>query len=702
MGLVAVATLCKVDVSFGYIGGLAGYFFTEPSMIALVLSSQFLSVVGWLFAVLLIRYSLKLLLCYQGWMFEARGKVTLKTKIWGVVTKIFCGKDPRLYSYQASLPRLPVPAVKDTIRRYLRSVRPLVDDPEYNSLVSLAQEFEATVGGRLQRYLTIKSWWSTNYVTDWWEQYVYLSGRGPIMVNSNYYGMDLIHIQPTPRQTSRAATVIHCLFAFRSILDKEKIKPIRVNGLVPLCSFQYERVFNTCRIPGVDIDQNVHQMDSRHIAVYHAGRWFKVFCYKHGTLLNPPEIEDQLEQILKDTASPSPGEEHLGALTAGERRPWAEARRDYFSSGLNKESLHVIEKSAFVLVLDDEAHPVNIDNPDTISAYGRSLLHGKCHNRWFDKSFQVIVFKNGRFGMNAEHSWADAPIMSHLTEEVLYEEFASFEYNEDGTCSGEITTTPHPPVRLKWNIPEKCIDTIQASLQTAQALASDVDLYVYPFRHFGKGLIKTFRMSPDAFIQLSLQLAHFKDKGHFSLTYEASMTRLFREGRTETVRSCTVESSDFVRSMLDDDKTDEERIELLKKAANQHVLGYKEAMTGKGIDRHLFCLYVVSKYLKIESQFLQKVLREPWRLSTSQTPHQQGMRLDINKYPDFISPGGGFGPVADDGYGVSYIICHEDTIMFHVSSKVSSPETSSKRFVKNIEKAMLSVRDLCEAAKKKK
>jgi len=29
------------------------------------------------------------------------------------------------------------------------------------------------------------------------------------------------------------------------------------------------------------------------------------------------------------------------------------------------------------------------------------------------------------------------------------------------------------------------------------------------------------------------------------------MTRLFREGRTETVRSCTVESCAFVRSMDD-------------------------------------------------------------------------------------------------------------------------------------------------------
>jgi len=40
-----------------------------------------------------------------------------------------------------------------------------------------------------------------------------------------------------------------------------------------------------------------------------------------------------------------------------------------------------------------------------------------------------------------------------------------------------------------------------------------------------------------------------QNAGKFCLTYEASMTRLFREGRTETVRSCTTQSCAFVRSM---------------------------------------------------------------------------------------------------------------------------------------------------------
>ena len=57
---------------------------------------------------------------------------------------------------------------------------------------------------------------------------------------------------------------------------------------------------------------------------------------------------------------------------------------------------------------------------------------------------------------------------------------------------------------------------------------------------------------------------------------------------------------------------------MFKAATDRHQMGYRDAMTGKGIDRHLFCLYVVSKYLELDNPFLTEVLSEPWRLSTSQ------------------------------------------------------------------------------------
>ena len=49
----------------------------------------------------------------------------------------------------------------------------------------------------------------------------------------------------------------------------------------------------------------------------------------------------------------------------------------------------------------------------------------------------------------------------------------------------------------------------------------------------------------------------------------------------------------------------EDKIKALKVACDKHVTGYQDCMTGKGIDRHLFALYVVSKYLNLDSEFLK-------------------------------------------------------------------------------------------------
>ena len=60
-----------------------------------------------------------------------------------------------------------------------------------------------------------------------------------------------------------------------------------------------------------------------------------------------------------------------------------------------------------------------------------------------------------------------------------------------------------------------------------------------------------------------------------------------------------------------------------------------------------------------------------------QPPHSQMQLVDVETYPDRVCAGGGFGPVSDDGYGVSYIVAGEHTLFFHISSKVSCPNTVS-------------------------
>ncbi|XP_064617738.1 carnitine O-palmitoyltransferase 1, liver isoform-like isoform X2 [Liolophura sinensis] len=702
MAIVLALKLADVDPSWGLINyiqdhlpGAWDYRFLDTRFhsINLYISCCLFSILLWILKVTFLRICLRILLSYMGWMYEIRGKMSMKTKMWAGLVRLIGGRTPLLNSYQNSLPNLPVPAVKDTLKRYLLSVRPLMDDEEYEKMKKLATEFEESLGSKLQRYLILKSWWATNYVSDWWEEYVYLRGRSPIMVNSNFYGVDALLVKPSCIQVARAANVIHCILMYRRDLEREELKPLMLNKTVPLCSAQYEKQFNSTRIPGIETDTLVHRKHGEHIVVYHKGRFFKVYLRHKGRILMPCEIELQLQKILDDPSEPAPGEKHLAALTAGDRVPWAKARKEYFSKGKNKASLDAIEKAIFFVALDDEPQDYDPNDESKLNRFGHSMLHGKGYDRWFDKSFTLVVTSNGRIGFNAEHSWADAPIMAHMWE-VSTVTARKIGYTEDGHCLGDAEIQPPNPIKLEWDLPLPCQDVIKNSLQVANQLLNDVDLHLIMHNQYGKGFIKTCKVSPDAYIQMALQLAYITDQGKFCLTYESSMTRLFREGRTETVRSCSLDSVAFCRAMEDKTKTVEDRKKLLRQACDNHQQLYRDAMTGKGVDRHLFCLYVVSKYLGEESPFLQQVLSQPWRLSTSQTPHQQTDMIDLKKHPDHICGGGGFGPVADDGYGVSYIIAGEDCIMFHVSCKNSCSTTNSKKFGDRIVKAMNDIKNL--------
>nr|XP_023398078.1 carnitine O-palmitoyltransferase 1, muscle isoform isoform X2 [Loxodonta africana] len=656
--VVVMATVgssyCNVDISMGLVSRIQrcipdGCSFYQTPQTKALLSMAIFSTGVWATGIFFFRQTLKLLLSYHGWMFEMHGQTSHVTRIWAICIRLLSSRRPMLYSFQTSLPTLPVPRVSATIRRYLESVRPLLGDEEYYRTETLAKEFQDKTAPRLQKYLVLKSWWATNYVSDWWEEYIYLRGRSPLPVNSNYYITDFVLIRPTEVQAARLGNIVHAMILYRRKLDREEIKPVMALGIVPMCSYQMERMFNTTRIPGKETDLLQHLGDSRHVAVYHKGRFFKVWLYEGSQLLKPRDLEMQFQRILDDPSPPQPGEEKLAALTAGGRVEWAEARQAFFSCGKNKTALETIERAAFFVALDEEPHCYDPENEASLSLYGKARLHGSCYDRWFDKSFTLICFKNGQMGLNAEHAWADAPIIGHLWEFVLATDALYLGYTETGHCLGKVNPVLSRPQRLQWDIPEQCQVAIERSYQVAKALADDVELYCFQFLPFGKGLIKKCRTSPDAFVQIALQLAHFRDRGKFCLTYEASMTRMFREGRTETVRSCTSESSAFVQAMVEGHHMKADLQDLFRKASEKHQHMYRLAMTGAGIDRHLFCLYLVSKYLGVTSPFLAEVLEEPWRLSTSQTAQFQIRMFDPEQNPRHLVAGGGLDPVSAHG-----------------------------------------------------
>ncbi|XP_032341391.1 carnitine O-palmitoyltransferase 1, brain isoform isoform X2 [Camelus ferus] len=545
--------------------------------------------------------ALRLLLSYHGWLLEPHGAMSSPTKTWLALVRIFSGRHPMLFSYQRSLPRQPVPSVQDTVRKYLESVRPVLSDEAFDWTAALAQEFLRLQASLLQWYLQLKSWWASNYVSDWWEEFVYLRSRNSLMVNSNYYMMDFLYVTPTPVQAARAGNAVHALLLYRHRLNRQEILPTLLMGMRPLCSAQYEKIFNTTRIPGVQKDHIRHLRDSRHVAVFHRGRFFRVGTHSQSGLLSPRALEQQFQRILDDPSPSCPHEEHLAALTAAPRDMWAQVRRSLKTQA--EEALEAVEGAAFFVSLDSEPAGVSREDPAaSLDAYAHALLAGRGYDRWFDKSFSLIVFSNGRLGLSVEHSWADCPISGHMWEFTLATECFQLGYSTDGHCKGDPDPTLPQPQRLYWDLPDK----------DAQCLA------------------------------------------------------------------------------------------LFRLAVDKHQALLKAAMSGQGVDRHLFALYIVSQLLHLQSPFLDQVHSEQWQLATSQIPVQQIHLFDVQNYPDYVSSGGGFGPADDHGYGVSYIFTGDEAITFHISSKKSSTRTDSHRLGQHIKDALLDVATLFQEGQRLK
>lgn len=119
-----------------------------------------------------------------------------------------------------------------------------------------------------------------------------------VQLNVNAYST-----QPGPRERKLVCT--H-LFAHTCTVQLK----------MQICMRKSDPVSLTC----LDLsDVLLHWEDSEFVAVYHRGRYFRLWVYHAGRLLSPREIQYQIQKILDDPSPPFPGEDKLGALTAGNR-----------------------------------------------------------------------------------------------------------------------------------------------------------------------------------------------------------------------------------------------------------------------------------------------------------------------------------------------------------------------------------------------
>lgn len=309
----------------------------------------------------------------------------------------------------------------DTISRFLKSIRPLVNDETYEKILKDAEEFQKGPGKNLQSKLVKNSWINDNYVSDWWENFHYLNSREALMYGTSVYISDNVN-SPTTSQSARAANLIHLMINYRE--NMKNFEPIRLRNIVPICQWQYERLFNTTRKPGAEKDELYHSEKSDYVVVIHKGIFYELKFIHEETFLNAAEIKKQIDEILTVKNEKVECEKFIASLTGLNRSKWSKIRSDHFSTGINKESLDIIENAAFVVSLDEEPFIFDLDSsPTEYGNYGKQLLVGNGINRWFDKSFNLCVGANGKAGLHADHTWGEANVVSNFFQECIIDDF---------------------------------------------------------------------------------------------------------------------------------------------------------------------------------------------------------------------------------------------------------------------------------------
>mmetsp|Transcript_21836 Transcript_21836/g.54902 ORF Transcript_21836/g.54902 Transcript_21836/m.54902 type:complete len:604 (+) Transcript_21836:125-1936(+) len=563
----------------------------------------------------------------------------------------------KTFMHEDGLPRLPIPPLDSTLSLFLRSLQALATPEEYEEVVKLAIDFKAEggFGQELQKRLrqrdeeikavNPKSHW----LEQWWLDKAYLEWREPTLINVNWF---MIHDAGHPLNQpvdplKRAACVLYHTGEIMRALRGEEIPPQYLGKQIPMCMDQYRRVFSTTRIPGETCD--TLQVTPLSEAVNLVVLWNDHIFYfpivdADNNLLTPSMLLSQFEKIEAQVRSLPPATP-VPILTSENRTVWANARkmlRDY--SVRNSANLDIIEKALLVVCFDDKI-------PNTLDEVGRFTFHNdNGRNRWYDKSVCMCFYANGAMGTNGEHSPTDATQPGHLFNYVFDRETVD-EYN----MLHRHRSVPglRHPLLLQWDLPDQLAPVIDDALEHAQELINKVRVTLLNFTSFGSDLLKKGKTSPDGFVQLAIQLAHYRLHQKFVSTYESATTRIFSHGRTDTNRSCSLESIAFCKAYDNIAVNEAERLRLFSEAIKSHSSFMKAATFGKGCDRHLMGLRLSLR----EGEDYPDLFLHPAVMRMFSFPLSTSNISPSNYYA------GGFGPSCTDGYGICYIIRKNSIIM---------------------------------------
>lgn len=524
-----------------------------------------------------------------------------------------------------------------------------------------------------------------HWLEEWWDNLAYLSGRHPLPWNTNVFGTirdNAEHDEPL----LHAALYVHGLAKVRLDIMRETMQPdcLGKKGQLPLCMFQFTRVFDITRVPGDPQDEMRKFKDVTHIAVIRKGQLFSVEAAREdGTPLPVPDILASLQAVFDEADRlEAAGEMQppMCAMTYEERSKWAAAREHLQTKAINATSLHAVESAMFCVSLSQAA-------PADGAEAQRMLSLGDGTDLWQDKSFNIVFFKNGRLGFNGEHAMSDAPVPSRvLTEAVKYVEAIS-EEEMRAPPSASVAAPKH----LKFDLDEESTAALASAQASAAELIENAHIEVMTFTGYGKSFIREHKLGPDSVLQMALQLAFHRDQGFFPCTYESATMRTFYHGRTETIRPGSLASNAWVLAMEDASVSREDKLSMFRDSCTAHTMYLQRCMLGRGVDRHLLGMRIVAYMEGID---MPAIFTNPayakatdFILSTSQ------MSYISNDYP-------GFGAPTPTSYGCCYVCALPDRLLATVTSDRRCKEKDAARFRDRLEKALADIGDILASSSK--
>ena len=527
--------------------------------------------------------------------------------------------------FQKSLPRLAVPDLNETCAKYIKAVSPLLTQTQLEETKRVVEQFRTKEGVSLQAALVEEDRRNphTSYISKYWSE-MYLKDRNPLYASS---GTLLFRQDPSKNtQVYRAACMIRASLDFRELLKARTLPPhvfhtkdvtqtewyqrmaaaapqaissyvMMAQGAYPLDMSQYRNLFNSTRIPRKGMDE-LRVTDSDHMVVFCKGRPFKLNVYESVTTgtrttkraLSEHQIAARLDAIVA-MAKESP-EFPVCALTSLNRDTWASLRAEMEESEMNRTSLHTIDSAIFTVSLDDEDLDWSPEGMD----YVEECLMGSLQkqNKWFDKSFTMSVSKNGWLAISLEHSWGDGVPLSR---------FACDQWHATAAKTGarQFEEPTVVPAELCFELSDNVKRGITGSRVAIAKYIAPLSVGVAFYGEgFGKKAIRDLGFSPDGFVQLAMQLAVKRLYGETFSTYESANNAAFKGGRTETIRVASEESSDFCSAVLNSKHTATELCEMLQAAVKKHGKLAMDAMTGNGVDRHLFAICKTAERLGVQ------------------------------------------------------------------------------------------------------